>query len=133
MKTHFSKWLPAIMMMLVIYWFSAQSAAEMPTFDWADSVIKKGGHVVGYGLLALSYWRALQFNEDRRWIAWLLALVYAMTDEFHQAFVPGRGPSVWDVIIFDNLGALIFLWLMNHYRKEKRPARIHPLAEEAKR
>lgn len=133
MKTNFLKWLPAIAIMLVIFWFSAQPSSEIPTFDWADTAIKKGGHVVGYGLLAVSYWRFFAFKEDKRWIAWLLAVVYAMTDEFHQSFVPGRGPSVWDVIIFDNFGALISLSLMNHYRNEKRLASIRPVVEEAKR
>lgn len=120
-------------MMLVIFWFSARPSSEMPTFDWADRVIKKGGHMVGYGLLALSYWRAFAFKEDKRWIAWFLAVVYALTDEFHQSFVPGRGPSVWDVIIFDNFGALISLWLLNYYRNEKRPAPIRPVVEDVKR
>lgn len=94
MKTHFSKWLPALLMMLVIFWFSAQPGSEMLTFDWADRIIKKGGHIIGYGLLALSFWRAFDYKEGKRWMAWLLALLYAVTDEFHQSFVPGRNPSL---------------------------------------
>ena len=37
-------------------------------------------------------------------IPWLIATLYAMTDEIHQIFVVGRGPSVVDVMI-DSLGA----------------------------
>ena len=44
-----------------------------------------------------------------------------VSDEFHQSFVPGRFPSIWDVLIFDNLGAVISLWLVDHYIKQKRP------------
>jgi VanZ family protein len=62
-----------------------------------------------------------------------LTLLYAVTDEIHQSFVPGRHPSIWDVVIFDNLGALIGLWLMHSYRKEKRPAPFAPVVEDAKR
>jgi VanZ family protein len=133
MRTQFPKWLPALFMMLVIFWFSEQPGSEMPTFAWADSVIKKGGHMLGYGLLALSYWRAFDFKEEKRWMAWLLAVLYAVTDEFHQSFVPLRQPSLWDVVLFDNFGALISLWLANYFRKENRAAPVRPIVEEAKR
>lgn len=77
--------------------------------------------MVGYGLLALSYWYAFAWASGRRWLAWFLAFVYAITDEVHQSFVPGRFPSIWDVLIFDNLGAMISLWLTDTYLKQKRP------------
>ena len=97
--------------MLVIFLFSAQPSSNLPDFDWLDRVVKKGGHVLGYALLAHAYWRGLGFRADKQWIAWLFALLYAISDEFHQSFVPGRSASVWDVVIFDNLGALLALWL----------------------
>ena len=37
--------------------------------------------------------------------SWLLAIIYAATDELHQKFVAGRGPSIRDVMI-DSMGAL---------------------------
>ena len=77
--------------------------------------------MVGYALLALSFWYALEWKSDRRWLAWLLAILYAITDELHQSYVPGRHPSVWDVVIFDNLGALISLWVAGVFVKQKRP------------
>lgn len=119
-------------MMLVIFLFSGQPGSEVPTFDWADRIIKKGGHMIGYGLLALSYWRAFDFKEEKRWIAWLLAVLYAVMDETHQSFVPGRNSAIWDVIIFDNFGALIALWFIYYYRKGKRPGSIHPVTKGAK-
>jgi len=130
MRIQISKWLPALLMTLVIFLFSARPASDLLFFAWADTIIKKGGHMIGYALLALSYWRAFDFSEEKRWIAWLLAVVYAVTDEFHQSFVPGRHPSLWDVVIFDNLGALISLWLANRYKKRKRPNPVRPIVEE---
>ena len=129
MKTRFLKWLPAIVIMLVIFMFSAQPGHEILTFNWADRIIKKAGHMIGYGLLALSYWRVFDFKREKRSLAWLLAVLYAVTDEFHQSFVPGRNPSIWDVLIFDNFGALISLWLISYYRKEKRPDEWGPVVE----
>jgi VanZ family protein len=113
------RWLPALLVMLAIFLFSAQSSSELPNFDWVDWIVKKGGHMTGYALLALSYWRALGFRQGRWWLAWCLAVLYAVTDEFHQSFVPGRSASIWDVLIFDNLGALISLWLLNRYKTQR--------------
>jgi len=107
--------------MVVIFIFSSQPSDSLPNFDWADTIVKKSGHVFEYGLLALSYWHAFKWDGRRRWLAWLLAVLYACTDEFHQSFVRGRHPSVWDVLVFDNLGALVSLWLADRYFKQKRP------------
>lgn len=121
-KAQILNWVPALVVMGVIFWFSAQSGEELPVFSWADKIVKKSGHMIGYALLAFWYWYALGWQSNRRWLAWLLAVLYAMTDEYHQSFVPFRSPSVWDVLVFDNFGALISLWLTNRYmQKQKRP------------
>lgn len=106
--------------MLVIFWFSAQPGSTLPAFDWADQIIKKGGHMISYGLLGLSYWRAFDFRDERRWVAWFLAILYALTDEYHQSFVAGRHPALRDVLLFDNLGGLLSLWAANRFRKGKQ-------------
>ena len=114
-------------MMGLIFSFSAQPASHLPNFDWADALVKKGGHVIGYAALALAYWRALDFKGNQPGLAWLLAILYALTDEFHQSFVAGRHPAIWDVMIFDNLGALTSLWLAARYRKQKRSEPSRPI------
>jgi VanZ family protein len=129
----FLRWLPALFMMISIFLVSAQPSSNLPNFDWADGLVKKSGHAIVYAMLALLYWRALDFNDRKLWVAWLLALLYAITDEFHQSFVPGRHPAVFDVIIFDNFGALISLWLVHRYRKQKRSDPIHPTAKQTHR
>ena len=118
----FYNWIPALLVMSVIFWFSSQPSSDLPNFDWADKVIKKGGHVCGYALLAWTYWRALHFRLARRWLAWFLAILYAITDEYHQSFVAGRSPSIIDVFLFDNIGVLLSLWITNMVIKQKRPA-----------
>lgn len=119
--------------MLAIFFFSAQPGSSLPAFDWADQIIKKGGHMIGYALLGFSYWRAFDFNDEKRWIVWFLAMLYALTDEFHQSFVPGRHPSLWDVILFDNLGVLLSLWVAHRFRTGKRLPREsrNSIAEDA--
>lgn len=36
----------------------------------------------------------------------LICVIYSISDEFHQAFVPGRGPQIKDVLI-DAIGAIV--------------------------
>jgi len=98
-------------MMIVIFAFSSIPSNEMPDFSWADLVVKKGGHVLGYGLLALSYFYGLREDNKRWWLPWLLAILFAITDEFHQSFVPGRHPSPVDVGI-DSIGSGLALLVM---------------------
>jgi len=107
------RWLPALLMMLMIFLFSSQPSSVLPNFSWADEIVKKGGHVVGYATLALFYWYAFRMQEEKRWLVWFLAVLYAFTDELHQSFVPGRHASIWDVLIFDNFGAMISLWIFS--------------------
>jgi len=57
--------------------------------------------------------------------------MYAVTDEFHQSFVPGRNPSMWDVLIFDNLGALVSIVLLRRY-KAQRSDSSGPIVEKGK-
>ena len=106
------RWLPALLMMLVIFAFSSHTSKELPNFGGWDYFVKKGAHGVGYGLLALAYLRALP--KQNYVLAWFLAVLYSATDEFHQSFVPGRRAAITDVLVFDNLGAMITLFL--HHR-----------------
>lgn len=132
-------WLPALLMMALIFGFSSIPSREMPSFGGLDFSIKKFGHALGYGMLAVSYLRGLNsakheghkdhegkplplfvFNNSV-FFAWLMAVLFSATDEFHQSFVPGRNPSLWDVFLFDNFGAIAGLWLHQICAKRIRP------------
>jgi VanZ family protein len=118
--TFLRRWLPAILIMGTLYVFSSIPSYEMPSFTWADTLVKKGGHMLGYGLLALAYmWGLLVERSDPKGsavAAWLLALLYACSDEFHQIFVAGRHASLLDVGI-DAIGAAIALAVWAWFRK----------------
>jgi VanZ family protein len=116
-------WLPAVLMMAIIFGFSSVPSNEMPDLGIWDLVIQKGGHVLGYGLLALAYWVGLRFDIRRWWLALLLAMIYAVSDEFHQFFVPGRHPGWVDILVFDGSGALTALGLA-YWIRVKRDAAI---------
>jgi VanZ family protein len=105
------RWLPVVALMAAIFAFSSIPSDEMPRFGIIDFLVKKGGHALGYALLAL----AIQFGMTGRpgrdlrhyLLPWLLAVLYSATDEFHQSFVPGRHATPTDVLVFDNSGAAV--------------------------
>jgi len=95
----------------------------MPNFGLMDFLVKKGGHALGYGLLALAYLRGLKGERSeivsrQLFIAWMLATLYSATDEFHQSFVPGRHPAVTDAMI-DSIGATLALMLVAKFHNKK--------------
>ncbi|MBA4380686.1 MAG: hypothetical protein C0393_08450 [Anaerolinea sp.] len=133
------RWLPAILIMATIFAFSSIPSSELPDFARADLLVKKGGHMLGYGLLTLAYLRGLRAacpgGQDRERsdrlrperakvsivAAWLLAVLYAFTDEFHQSFVAGRHASLLDVGV-DATGAVIALAVWIWYLTSQIPA-----------
>jgi VanZ family protein len=120
------KWWPALIMLAAIFVFSSIPLAEMPALGGWDTIVKKGGHAFGYGLLAVAFWRGLEWKRKLIWLPLLLAVLYAATDEFHQSLVPGRHPSPIDVGI-DAIGSSIMLALWAWARAaraktDRRPA-----------
>ena len=113
------RWLPALLLMLVIFAFSSRASSELPNFLGWDYIVKKSAHAIGYGMLALSYLHMFKWDKRYYLLSWLLSLLYSATDEFHQSFVPGRHPAVTDVLIFDNLGALIALAIHYMIRRKR--------------
>lgn len=111
------RWLPAFGIMAVIFVLSSLPSADVPDFGLLDALVKNGGHFVGYALLALAYSFALprRFSRLERGVAAVgLALLYALSDEFHQSFIAGRSAS-WSDILVDGLGASIAALLWARY------------------
>ena len=73
-----------------------------------STLVSKLAHVTEYAILGwLIQWARGGRNRQRvGWLSWLIAVLYAVTDEYHQSFTPGRTPAVTDVII-DSFGAAI--------------------------
>ena len=79
--------------------------ADIPQ-DIVHLIVRKGAHMAEYAVLFALYRRALRLSGARRpgVLALVLCAAYAATDEMHQGFVAGRGPSAVDVAI-DTAGA----------------------------
>ncbi len=116
-------WLPVLLWMGVIFVASSRSHLPFYVNKTVDFVTKKAAHVTEYGVLAFLLWRAI--SREREWSAWpsfggafVLSLLYAISDELHQTFVPGRNGALTDVG-FDALGALLALGLVWWFSREQ--------------
>ena len=73
-------------------------------------VVRKGAHFSAYAVLGglcfveCSYFKGVNF-KNRFITAFLVSVLYAISDEIHQAFIPGRASSIIDVVI-DTLGVI---------------------------
>jgi VanZ family protein len=102
------RWLPALVVMGLIFFFSSLPADLLPDYGVLDFLVKKGGHAIGYALLASAYFYALPPRLSAGYkaiLALLMAILFALSDEFHQSFVQGRTSSLRDVAI-DGMGAI---------------------------
>lgn len=101
-------WFPVLGWMLFIFWLSSlPSPQPTKTILW-DWVIHKLGHLFVYAVLFVLCFRGSKNIK----ISFLICLLYALSDEFHQSFVPTRTASFWDVLI-DALGVAIGLYCLN--------------------
>jgi VanZ family protein len=116
------RWLPALIMMVAIFSFSSIPAARLPDFGPYDFLVKKGGHAIGYAMLGLSYFYALpsRLNSGYRWaLSLMMAVLFALSDEFHQSFVQGRTSSLRDVMI-DGTSAAVTVAVAAIYSSNSR-------------
>jgi VanZ family protein len=128
MKAWLWRFGPALIIMAIIFLASATPSTDLPTFGSWDFMAKKGGHMLGYALLAAACYHALNSGRNASrscfFIAFCLTVFYAMSDEWHQRFVTGRTSSLRDVGI-DAIGGFISLALlliakMRFSRSDKR-------------
>lgn len=104
--------------MLLIFWFSDQNGEEslkQSNFilrylkDLLQIVgldVRKVAHFTIYMSLGISLTLSREKKSMRNFIEVVaFVFLYACSDEFHQSFVPGRGPSFKDVII-DTCGGM---------------------------
>jgi VanZ family protein len=124
-------WMPVIAWMAVIFaastdMLSAEHTSRflVPFLRWLDPQIslaaiaaihlalRKLGHLTEYAILAALLWRAFRGTFpllSRRMIsatAFLISAGFALSDEFHQSFVPSRTSTMHDVFI-DCMGAAL--------------------------
>ncbi len=111
-------WLAPILLMVVIFAFSAQPSLDSG-LGLLDTIGRKLLHFAEYALLCLLWWRALAHVLPARraiLVAFAIASAYAATDELHQTFVEGRHGTPVDWLIDTAGAALAATWLLRRER-----------------
>ena len=107
-------WLPALVVGIAIAAVSSipRLAIRGPLFPGCDKL----AHFIEYLILgaALRYWSG---DGRKRFLAG--GVVFAVLDEVHQTFVPGRHASPWDVVA-DTLGLVVGFALSRHLVRKER-------------
>jgi VanZ family protein len=121
------RWLAVILWMGLIFFVSAIPSIGTPLEPVYDFTFKKLAHATEYGILT-----ALVFNAVRIHIRYkgralrtavLIAILYAVSDEWHQTFVPGREGTLRDVAI-DAVSAVgVSIWLRSRSKGFHRRGR----------
>lgn len=99
--------------------------------EHGNPIIRKLAHFSIYALVGvwiMAFMSTFDIRLYKKWIiSMLVGVLYAASDEFHQSFVPGRGPSIVDVGI-DSLGVLTgilaVLIIISIYRALKSDKKI---------
>ncbi len=110
------RFVPVMLVMGLIFFLSNQSGASLPLPNIPN--IDKLAHFLIYALLAAASLYAFPTSVRRRRARFvgvfviLLCVLYGLSDEFHQSFVPGRCVSGWDLLA-DTVGAsaMVLGWL----------------------
>lgn len=101
-------WLPVILWAAFIFKLSSGAVPVASHIFWQDFAVKKTGHFILFGFLAILIYRGLigygMKKKKAAFYSVFLAFFYGATDEFHQIYTQGREARVRDVFI-DGLGA----------------------------
>jgi VanZ family protein len=116
-------WIPPVGYMALIFFASSVPGDQLPGHFWDKAV-----HVLVYGglgvlfLLPLAEGRIDAVTTRVAAAAVLLATLYGVFDEIHQAFTPERSPD-WHDLLADFLGAslgvIVMLMLLAVWRRAR--------------
>lgn len=88
------------------------SEAQNDIWQTSQRIVRKLAHVILYltlGFLVcicVESWFGPDKRKKHKWLAFAIGTLYAISDEVHQYFVPGRSCEVVDVLI-DSIGVLL--------------------------
>ena len=90
-------WGPFVAALAVVFWLSSLSRVPGSQYFW-DKLL----HTVGYAGLGVLALRAFHGGLEPLRLAPTLfsasaVILWGISDEIHQSFVPGRSASAWDV------------------------------------
>lgn len=99
----------------VIFFLSHQPDLKSGFPTTIDFILRKIAHITEYAILCFLLIRAI---KNKKW-AFLIAFLYAVSDEFHQLFIFGRHGTMRDVGI-DSIGIILAFLLYQQFFQKLR-------------
>jgi len=103
-------WGPAIGWAMVLFLLSSLSDSDLSSFAFSFSFPfdDKVMHLALYSVLGgtLQFGRLSSNSGLAHWTVIAIGIIYGVSDEWHQSFVPGRNPSAADLLA-DTMGVLM--------------------------
>lgn len=125
MLKKFIYWLPALAWMAAIFYLSSRTGQELNSaLPFLSNL--NFGHVLAYFILAPLFLLALEKGSTLRKVyimSFALSILYGISDEWHQFYVPSRVPDIWD-LARDAAGALLGLTAVYLWRKKASPPEL---------
>jgi VanZ family protein len=108
----------------VTFWLSSRSDVPGARYFW-DKLL----HTVGFAGLGVLALRAFHGGFERPRLsltlyAGLTVILWGISDEFHQSFVPGRDATPWDVVadaVGFAVGVVVFAILTSRATRAVQP------------
>lgn len=101
------------------------AAQEVELYLKVDGIVRIFAHFSEYTVLGMLLTAVLRaFGVKIGWVPWLIGTAYAVTDEWHQAYSPGRASDPMDVLI-DAAGVLCGVLIYHFIRKIWRRLYVH--------
>ena len=103
------RYLPSIIWMIIIFYFSSRQTTGIggDSYYWRFFILKSF-HIIEYGVLVILLFIATsKYNYSL-----IIGVLYAISDELHQSFVPGRTATLRD-IFYDITGIFLGLLIIN--------------------
>lgn len=119
-------WLPPIVWMMIIFAFSSHHKIQVSEVYILNFLFFKSLHVIEYAILYFLLFRAFNSltkssftKSDVFLFSFLLAILYAVSDEIHQTFIPSRDGRLRDVFI-DTIGiSLMYIYIRSNIKTLK--------------
>ena len=74
--------------------------------DVLSFIVRKTAHCVEYLILGILVYNMFKSYDKKEFFAIIVCMLYAISDEVHQSFVPGRSCQISDILI-DGIGSFI--------------------------
>ncbi len=120
-------WLPVLLYAGIIVYLSSLSSPDLELPELFPGIDDKIIHAIEYAILAILSYRAILYASVEKlaihapfW-AIMAAVLFGISDEIHQAFVPLRHTDAWDVLadaVGASIGVCVWRWVFDDRRLE---------------